>query len=81
MAHSVLPYDRLLSIDERLEDAAAKPVIIPDTIVIDHGSVFVSAQLPGGLPASGYQHPARPPGQRRRETPHREVLRLGGLAV
>ena len=43
MAHSALPYDRLLGIDERLEHAAAKPVIVPDTIVIDHGSVFVSA--------------------------------------
>jgi transposase InsO family protein len=42
MAHSVLPYDRLLGIDERLEHAAARPVIVPDTIVIDHGSVFVS---------------------------------------
>lgn len=45
MAHSVLPYDRLLSIDERLEHAAAKPVIIPDTIVIDHGSVFISGNF------------------------------------
>ncbi len=45
MAHSVLPYDRLLSIDERLRHAAAKPVIIPDTIVIDHGGVFVSANF------------------------------------
>jgi transposase InsO family protein len=45
MAHSVLPYDRLLGIDERLGHAAAKPVIIPDTIVIDHGSVFVSASF------------------------------------
>jgi transposase InsO family protein len=43
MAHSVLPYDRLLDIDARLEHAAARPVIVPDTIVIDHGSVFVSA--------------------------------------
>jgi transposase InsO family protein len=43
MAHSVLPYERLLSIDARLEHAAARPVIVPDTIVIDHGSVFVSA--------------------------------------
>jgi hypothetical protein len=42
MAHSALPYDRLLGIDERLEHAAARPVITPDTIVIDHGSVFVS---------------------------------------
>jgi transposase InsO family protein len=42
MAHSALPYARLLSIDERLRHAAACPVIVPDTIVIDHGSVFVS---------------------------------------
>ncbi len=42
MAHSALPYERLLSIDERLRHAAARPVIVPDTIVIDHGSVFVS---------------------------------------
>ena len=43
MTRSVLPYERLLAIDERLEHAAARPVIVPDTIVIDHGSVFVSA--------------------------------------
>ena len=43
MAHSVLPYQRLLDIDARLEQAAARPVIVPDTIVIDHGSVFISA--------------------------------------
>jgi putative transposase len=42
MAHSVLPYERLLSLDERLEHAAARPVIVPDTIVCDHGSVFIS---------------------------------------
>jgi hypothetical protein len=42
MAHSVLPYERLLSVDERLEHAAARPVIVPDTIVCDHGSVFIS---------------------------------------
>jgi hypothetical protein len=45
MAHSALPYDRLLGIDDRLEHAAARPVIVPDTIVIDHGSVFVSANF------------------------------------
>jgi hypothetical protein len=45
MTHSVLPYDRLLGIDERLRHAAARPVIMPDTIVIDHGSVFVSANF------------------------------------
>ena len=45
MAHSALPYDRLLGIDERLRHAAARPVIMPDTIVIDHGSVFVSGNF------------------------------------
>jgi transposase InsO family protein len=43
MSRSVLPYKRLLAIDERLEHAAARPVIVPDTIVVDHGAVFVSA--------------------------------------
>nr|WP_266731646.1 Mu transposase C-terminal domain-containing protein [Streptomyces platensis] len=42
MSHSVLPHRRLLSIDERLEHAAARPVIVPETIVCDHGKVFVS---------------------------------------
>ena len=42
MSRSVLPYQRLLTIDERLEHAAARPVIIPETIVCDHGKVFVS---------------------------------------
>jgi len=32
----------MLSIDERLEHAAARPVIIPQVIVVDHGKVFVS---------------------------------------
>jgi len=42
MSRSALPHRRLLSIDERLEHAAARPVIVPETIVCDHGSVFVS---------------------------------------
>ena len=45
MARSALPFERLLSIDERMAHAAARPVIVPDTIVIDHGSVFVSASF------------------------------------
>ena len=46
MSASALPHRRL-SIDARLDAAAARPVIIPDTIVIDHGKVFVSAEFPG----------------------------------
>jgi len=42
MSESALPFRRLLSIDERLEHAAARPVIIPQVITVDHGKVFVS---------------------------------------
>ncbi|WP_254068844.1 transposase family protein [Streptomyces sp. TM32] len=42
MAASRLPHLRLLDVDARMEQAAAKPVIVPDTVVIDGGKVFVS---------------------------------------
>ncbi|MFB7344758.1 transposase [Streptomyces hydrogenans] len=42
MAASVVPYQRLVSVDERLKDAAARPVVVPETIVVDQGKVFVS---------------------------------------
>ena len=81
MAHSALPYDRLLGIDERLRHAAARPVIMPDTIVIDHGSVFVSANFRVLLPAPGDQHPAGAPGDRVGQAAHREDVLLAGHAV
>lgn len=42
MAHSRIPHDRLLGLDARMEQAAARPVIVPDTIVVDRGKVFIS---------------------------------------
>jgi hypothetical protein len=42
MSRSVLPHRHMLTVDERLEHAAARPVIIPETIVCDQGNVFVS---------------------------------------
>lgn len=42
MSASRLPHARLVEIDVRMEQAAAKPVIVPDTIVIDGGRVFLS---------------------------------------
>jgi putative transposase len=42
MSASVLPHARLLDIDARMELAAARPVIVPDTVVIDGGKVFIS---------------------------------------
>src|SRR5262249_58482958 len=37
MSASRLPHARLLGIDARMQAAAARPVIVPDTIVIDGG--------------------------------------------
>ncbi|MFE9934313.1 hypothetical protein [Streptomyces sp. NPDC005533] len=42
MSRSVLPHRRLLSIDERLEHPAARPVIVPEMIVCNHGKTFMS---------------------------------------
>lgn len=42
MAASVIPYTRLATIDARMQQAAARPVIRPSTVVIDQGKVFVS---------------------------------------
>ena len=61
MARSVLPHDRLTAIDQRLTLAAAKPVIIPETIVIDHGKVFVSETFLSACRTLGVSvQPARP---------------------
>ncbi|WP_232512623.1 Mu transposase C-terminal domain-containing protein [Rhodococcus pyridinivorans] len=42
MAYSALPYRVMRRVDDRLDNAAARPVIVPETIVYDHGSVYVS---------------------------------------
>lgn len=42
MAASIVPHERLTGLDERLKDAAARPVIVPETVVVDQGKVFVS---------------------------------------
>jgi len=42
LSASRMPHARLLDVDARMREAAARPVIVPDQIVIDHGRVFVS---------------------------------------
>ena len=59
MEYSALPYERLLSIDERLRHAAARPVIVPEAIVIDHGSVFVSDNFRSSCGTWASDPPAR----------------------
>jgi putative transposase len=42
MCRSVLPHRSLTSVDQRLVDAAARPVIAPETVVCDHGKAYLS---------------------------------------
>jgi hypothetical protein len=42
LEYSVLPYERLLSVDERLRHAAAVPLIIPEAVAVDGGKAFLS---------------------------------------
>jgi putative transposase len=53
MSRSVLPHQRLVGLDERLEHAAARPVIVPETIVVDHGKVYLSAAFRAACRAMG----------------------------
>jgi hypothetical protein len=73
MSRSVLPYDALLTIDERLEHAAARPVILPETIIVDQGKVFVSRNFRASCQFLGIDlqpaHPGSPT-----EKPHIEKM-------
>jgi transposase InsO family protein len=73
MARSVLPYRRLLAIDERLEHAAARPVIVPETIVSDQGKVFISRNFRAACSALGISFQPAHPGSPT-EKPHIERM-------
>jgi putative transposase len=61
MSHSVLPYRRLLTLDQRLEHAAARPVIAPETIVCDRGKAFISNNFRSACQRLGINfQPTRP---------------------
>ena len=62
MERSVVPYERLLSLDARLEGAAARPVITPQTIVVDQGNVFVSSSFIAACESLGISVQPTPPG-------------------
>lgn len=53
MSRSVLPHQRLVTIDQRLEHAAARPVIVPETVVCDHGMVYLSQTFRAACRAMG----------------------------
>ncbi|MFI9220909.1 hypothetical protein [Streptomyces werraensis] len=56
------PYERLLSVDARLEGAAARPVITPQTIVVGQGKVFISSSFTAACESLGMCVQPAPPG-------------------
>ncbi|MFJ4598089.1 MULTISPECIES: Mu transposase C-terminal domain-containing protein [unclassified Kitasatospora] len=61
LQRSVVPYERLLGLDERLRGAAARPVIVPETVVVDQGAVFVSSSFLGACESLGVSLQPVPP--------------------
>lgn len=62
LQHSVLPYERLVCLDERFADAATRAVIMPETIVVDQGKVFVSDGFLAACESLGISVQPAPPG-------------------
>jgi hypothetical protein len=61
MSRSVLPHRHLLEVDQRVEHAAAMPVIVPETIVCDRGAAFLSHNFRSSCQALGISlQPAHP---------------------
>ncbi|MFK0256637.1 Mu transposase C-terminal domain-containing protein [Streptomyces sp. NPDC090445] len=56
-----LPHQRLTALDERLAGAAARPVVLPETIVVDRGKVFVSRAFTAACETLGISLQPAPP--------------------
>ncbi|MEU6609010.1 transposase [Streptomyces shenzhenensis] len=79
MSRSVLPHTSLMALDERLAQAAAIPVITPETIVCDRGKAYISDTFRSACQALGISfqptHPDTPT-----DKPHIEKT-LGSMAT
>ncbi|WP_329212260.1 Mu transposase C-terminal domain-containing protein [Streptomyces sp. NBC_01708] len=56
-----LPHQRLVTLDGRLAGAAARPVVLPETIVVDRGKVFVSWAFTAACESLGISVQPAPP--------------------
>ncbi|GAA2623838.1 Mu transposase C-terminal domain-containing protein [Streptomyces vastus] len=62
LAHTQLPQlKRLMNLDERLEGAAARPVVVPETIVVDRGKVYLSTAFTAACETLGISVQPTPP--------------------
>ncbi|WP_234380861.1 hypothetical protein [Streptomyces sp. CMB-StM0423] len=56
-----LPHERLATVDERLAGAAARPVVLPEMIVVDRGKIFVSRAFTAACESLGISVQPAPP--------------------
>ncbi|MFD9459097.1 transposase, partial [Streptomyces sp. NPDC059985] len=63
LAHARIPYERLLDIDARLEHAAARPVIVPETVIVDRGNIYLSSAFRAACETLGVSVQPAPPRQ------------------
>ncbi|MFC4959750.1 transposase [Streptomyces mauvecolor] len=61
LSRAEVPYGRMLSLDARLEGAAARPVIVPETIVVDRGKIYVSESFVAACETLGVSVQPAPP--------------------
>ncbi|MDX3527743.1 DDE-type integrase/transposase/recombinase [Streptomyces sp. ID05-39B] len=61
LSHAEVPYQRMLSLDERLEGAAARPVVVPETIVVDRGKIYLSQGFVAACETLGVNVQPAPP--------------------
>ncbi|MEV8098861.1 hypothetical protein [Kitasatospora sp. NPDC085879] len=61
MSRAPVPYGDLLEADPRLEAAAARPVVVPETVVVDRGRIFLSSAFLAACESLGISvHPTPP---------------------
>ncbi|WP_405680192.1 transposase [Streptomyces sp. NBC_01238] len=62
LSHAPLPQlKRLMGLDERLQSAAARPVVVPETIVVDRGKVYLSTAFSAACETLGISVQPTPP--------------------
>ncbi|MGW0209244.1 transposase [Streptomyces sp. NPDC003233] len=61
LSQAEVPYQRMLSLDERLDGAAARPVIVPETIVVDRGKIYLSQGFVAACETLGVSVQPAPP--------------------
>ncbi|MEV8395215.1 MULTISPECIES: transposase [unclassified Streptomyces] len=61
LSHAEVPFERMLSLDERLEGAAARPVVVPETIVVDRGKIYLSQGFVAACETLGVSVQPAPP--------------------